>query len=171
MKYLLRMNLNEDISRLKKLMGIISEQENFPDYQQLHKEWEKEQERKSGEIDSALFDEFYDNLKDRTFFSFKGLIDKEGWRDEDDNSFTKNENKIISTFPTVGEINSWKEWVNSPYWESTHFYFSKRRDTELTMYGPDGSKTMKYHEEPTSQKKMYFEMYLSQFGPMLIKKK
>lgn len=155
-------------SQLRKLL---ENEANFPDFGALHQDWKKEQERKGGDLDSSLFDEFYDNLKDKTFFAFESLIDSEGWRDENDESFTKNENEIISTFPTIDKISSWKEWVNSPYWDSSHFYFSKRRDTELSLYGPEGVKTTKYHEEPTSQKKMYFEMYLSKFGPMIVKKR
>lgn len=152
-------------------MGIIFEEKNFPDYTELHQDWKKEQERKSGELDSKLFDEFYDDLRDKTFFGFQNLTEKEGWRDENDNSFTQNENKVISSFPTIDVIESWSQWVNSPYWDSTHFYFSKRRDTEITFYGTEGNKMMKYHEEPVSNKKMYFEMYLSNFGPMIVKKR
>jgi hypothetical protein len=125
--------------------------------------------RKSGDLDSSLFDELYDNLMGGQYFSFQNL---KQWSDEDGKQLNKNENKIVESFPTYDTISSWREWVNSEWFETTHLAFSKKATKNpIKIYGGGKNGKVEWGEEPIERKKMYFDTYLKKFGPLVIKKK
>ena len=125
--------------------------------------------RKSGDLDSSLFDELYDNLMGGEYFSFQDLNQ---WSDKDGKQLNNNENKIVESFPTYDTISSWREWINSEWFETTHLAFSKKATKDpITVYGGNKKTKMDWGEEPIEKKKMYFTMYLNKFGPLIVKKK
>lgn len=125
--------------------------------------------RKSSTLDSDLFDELYDNLIGKIFFSFQNL---KQWSDEEGRQLNKNENKIVESFPTYDTISSWDEWLGSEWFETTHLAFSKKTTKNpIKIYGGGKNSEVEWGEEPIERKKMYFETYLKKYGPLIVKKK
>jgi hypothetical protein len=92
------------------------------------------------------------------------------WWDKDGNQLNDNQSKIISSFPVTENINSWEEWVNSQWFDTTHLAFSKRATkNSITINKGKQQKPIKWNEEPMERKRMYFEQYLSSFGTFLVK--
>jgi hypothetical protein len=103
------------------------------------------------------------------YFSFQDLNQ---WSDKDGKQLNNNENKIVESFPTYDTISSWREWINSEWFETTHLAFSKKATKDpITVYGGNKKTKMDWGEEPIEKKKMYFTMYLNKFGPLIVKKK
>ena len=134
------------------------------------KESHQEYLRKNDELDGDLFDELYDDISKGTFFSFENY---DRWSDEYGKMLNDNESKIVERFPTIDYISSWKEWVNSEWFDTTYLYFSKRATKEPIKIYANGKESggLKIGEESIRNKKMYFEQYINKFGPLIVKKK
>jgi hypothetical protein len=150
-----------------------------PSYSHPEGKWKKQKQevndayadfiRKGGEMDGGLFDELYDDMSNKAFFKFEK---QNIWYNEDNHELNKNEMEILKPFPVIDSFNSWKEWVNSIWFNTTHLTFSnKALKNPIFMYTADGKiKKLPIGEEPFKNKKMYFEMYNDKFGPLLVKK-
>lgn len=123
--------------------------------------------RRKEDMDTDLFDELYDETSDNAYFSFE---DFKKWWDKDGNQLNENQSKIISSFPVTEKINSWEEWVNSQWFNTTYLAFSKRATkNSITINKGKQQKPIRWNEEPMERKRMYFEQYLSSFGTFLVK--
>lgn len=143
----------------------------WKDLEQTSKDSYDEYINRGGTMDGKLFDTLYDDMFNKSFFTNEKQ-QQNIWYDEDERTLNKNEMDILKTFPLVDTINSWSDWVNSPWFETTYLSFSKksRRDPITVHMGDDKKRTMSLGEEPIKNKKMRFEFYLERLGPLLVKK-
>lgn len=126
-----------------------------------------EYQRRGGYLDPELFNELYDEMSGKAYFSFET---QGRWSSEDGEGQNKNQTNIIESFPTVDIISSWEEWVDSKWFNTTYLAFSKtatKKPISIKMGGGDA----KWGEEPIQKKKAYFNQYLNNFGPLLVKKR
>jgi hypothetical protein len=135
------------------------------------KESYQEYLRKNDELDGELFDELYDDISKGTFFSFENY---DRWTNEIGEGLIDNEAKIVKTFPTIDTISSWRDWVNSKWFKTTHLSFSKKATKNPIMIYVGGKENGGYVEHPEASivfKKSMFDKYINTFGPLIVKKK
>lgn len=114
--------------------------------------------------DSFSFDETYDKLLGSTYFKFKNY---EIWFNVDGKEITDDiTNKILDSFTPQESYNSFKEWKNSEWYNTTGFPFSNKDWT--TVKSSEGDEFKWRSTGHKQMEKQIFDSYLEKYGKFMV---
>ena len=120
------MNLQEQISRIKSMMGLIAEDNNNTRRTDIGRT-----------MDTFTFDDLYDELFGSTYFKFQ---DYDIWFGSDGEEITDDlTNKILDSLTPQDIYGSYEEWKNSKWYDITGFPFSSK-DWSMVNNGEESFK-------------------------------
>jgi hypothetical protein len=146
------MKLQEQISRIQSMMGLIIENDNNTRRTDIGRT-----------MDTFTFDDSYDELLGSTYFKFQ---DYDIWFGSNGEEITDDlTNQILDSLTPQDSYGSYEEWKNSKWYDITGFPFSSKDWSTVTS----GEESFKW--KSTGHKDMeerIFNSYLDKYGQFIV---